>query len=389
MPPAMHRNKTKIPTRPASGGPFGGVATPAVTGSLDPDTDWFPAKIVAAVTGGYSFVELWVDETGAVADRVAGRTNSVDDPAVTLDGATYAADDVVLVRPGPGAAWRKWEIAPAGSGGGGGEGACSGCGCGWVAGLTATDCLILTVVSGITDQTLYLSFDADTWVSADDLTVPTSTGPAELWVEGGHAHLSVGGLELVQDYCAGTSTVFSGGHATGHNSGGADGCALDVFKVRVACSECLVPMECCEGTPEPGLPTTLYFTFGSDCACVDGETVAMTFDDTSTPPVYRWYSDCFAHTCELPEYKLRVILEITCADGAWQIFVGLRHWQPDCSAVVTSGTEPLSVSYAFFDDVPCEITRPFAVTGNLTFASGGNLCGTVTSLAFTLTETAP
>jgi hypothetical protein len=80
------------------------------------DDEWFPARVAAAITGGYSFVEVWVNTSGVVEDKPSGRTNSADDPAVALDGATYAAADLVLCRRGFGGGGFKWELAPKSAG---------------------------------------------------------------------------------------------------------------------------------------------------------------------------------------------------------------------------------------------------------------------------------
>ena len=92
----------------------GGIGAAA----LPPGAEWFPARIVAAVTGGYTFVETVVDDAGAVTDKDNGRTNTSSDPAVPVDGATLAADDVCLCRVAPAAVGYYWELAPMGGGGG-------------------------------------------------------------------------------------------------------------------------------------------------------------------------------------------------------------------------------------------------------------------------------
>lgn len=95
---------------------FGAGANSAVTaggvGTCDDDRDWFPARVVASVTGGYTFVEQWVDGAGTVGDKTSGRANTSSDPAVVFGSTTFTAGDKILVKRsfGGGGAW--WEIAP-------------------------------------------------------------------------------------------------------------------------------------------------------------------------------------------------------------------------------------------------------------------------------------
>lgn len=95
------------------------VVTAGGVGEVATDDDWFPAEIVASVTGGYTFKEQWVDGTGAVADKPSGRQNSSTDPAAVLGSATYSAGDKVLVRRARGAGGLWWEVAPQPAAGGG------------------------------------------------------------------------------------------------------------------------------------------------------------------------------------------------------------------------------------------------------------------------------
>lgn len=98
--------------------PAAGSRLQSGAGQLAPASEWFPARIASVVTGGYTFAELWVDSTGTVVDKATGLTNSSNDPAVALDGATLNVGDIVIVRRGQGCAGLKWEVA-AGSGGNG------------------------------------------------------------------------------------------------------------------------------------------------------------------------------------------------------------------------------------------------------------------------------
>ncbi len=91
--------------------PGAGTRLQSGAGQLAPPSEWFPARIASVVSGGYTFVELWVDSTGTVVDKPTGLTNSSNDPAVALNGAVYAVGDIVLVRRGPGTAGLKWEVA--------------------------------------------------------------------------------------------------------------------------------------------------------------------------------------------------------------------------------------------------------------------------------------
>lgn len=81
-------------------------------GVRDDRLDWFPARVVAAVTGGFTFVEVWTNAAGTVEDHPVGRSNTSSDPAVNLFGASPVAGDRVLVRRGPATAGVWWEIAP-------------------------------------------------------------------------------------------------------------------------------------------------------------------------------------------------------------------------------------------------------------------------------------
>jgi hypothetical protein len=107
-------------SRPATSfGVSGGVArTPGGVGTIAADDDWFPAKVTGSVTGGYTFVEVWVDAAGTVSTIADGRTNGANDPAVVLTG-SVATNDIVLARRCRGAAGQKWELFPPGAGGGG------------------------------------------------------------------------------------------------------------------------------------------------------------------------------------------------------------------------------------------------------------------------------
>jgi hypothetical protein len=97
-------------------------------GTVPADDNWFLAKVTAAVTGGYTFAEVWVDTAGAVTAFTGGRVNGTNDPAVSTTGATLAANDIVLARRSRGAVGRMWELFPVAPGGVVASECVSGCG---------------------------------------------------------------------------------------------------------------------------------------------------------------------------------------------------------------------------------------------------------------------
>ena len=87
----------------------------------------FLGKITGGVFPDYTFSEVWMP-TGSttLSVKAGGRYGDSNSPGVSVTGATFAADDIVLVRPADGSGGRRWEVFPAAGGGGSG-----GCADGW------------------------------------------------------------------------------------------------------------------------------------------------------------------------------------------------------------------------------------------------------------------
>lgn len=140
----------------------------------------------------------------------------------------------------------------------------------WWTGLDTTDCLKLTVVSGITEQTLRMVWDVDSWTSdPETLTVPTNSGVVEFWVDAGRPHLSINGEELGEECSGDGFTIFSGGPATGHDDGSTTTCELRRFRVKVEC--CCYPA----GYTTPGW----YATLPPGGNCEEDELTIVALDD--------------------------------------------------------------------------------------------------------------
>lgn len=80
------------------------------------ESDWFPVRITSIpVAGQYIFQEVWLTTLGVNADRVGGRVNTANDPAIAIDGNTFAVTAAgtpvqAFARRGPGAGGSKWEL---------------------------------------------------------------------------------------------------------------------------------------------------------------------------------------------------------------------------------------------------------------------------------------
>lgn len=79
------------------------------------DPGWFPVKITGAVAGttpaGYAAAEQWVDGAGVRGDKAGGRVLGAANYGVPLDPAwAFAAGDLALARPAPGAGGLLFEL---------------------------------------------------------------------------------------------------------------------------------------------------------------------------------------------------------------------------------------------------------------------------------------
>ena len=92
-----------------------------IAAAVPPDSDWFPVRITSIPTAGlYVFQEVWLGPDGLIADRVGGRVNTANDPAIAIDRTAFtvsAAGSPVqcLARRAVGAGGLLWELKPAAS----------------------------------------------------------------------------------------------------------------------------------------------------------------------------------------------------------------------------------------------------------------------------------
>jgi hypothetical protein len=195
----------------------------------------FAAEITAAYSSsiGYEWKYLSLVE-GVMEEATSGPGTGA--MAFALDGSTsLAVGTVVWLEPSPNA---QGYIITQASGDADEEGDCAGVG--WVAGLDTTDCIKVSVVSGIAEQMIFLTWDGAAWSNAtDELTYPNGTGALSFSVSGGQPHLTLDGAELVLDCGRPNYAIFAGGPATTHDNATTTTCELRHFRLKVECSCCV------------------------------------------------------------------------------------------------------------------------------------------------------
>ena len=145
----------------------------------DIDLTWFPIRITQKQTGVsigsgtatlYGWQRIWVQGDATIANMTESAYGNVTGNGTGSDsffqGVSIAGElsigDIALARPGPGAGWDLYEIAPIGAGGGGNSTGSQDCGA--FAGINGNLCLSATVApastgicSGITSSTIKLA----------------------------------------------------------------------------------------------------------------------------------------------------------------------------------------------------------------------------------------
>jgi hypothetical protein len=228
-------------------------------GAVPADPDWFPVEILTVEAGtpdGYTFKEVWTDDTHEPVEKEGGRVNSADDPAYPIPaGVVFEVGDHALCRRAPGTAGETWELVAV-SAVGDGDPPAGGTACSPAGGWTSLDCLSLSVVSAAGDcadidttQVLSLAYDTDHWESGDDavddpeddFVHDLGLGPAVFTFVDGQPRLTLDAVEGFYVGCSGTGLLFSfGGPLLCDSETPHVGCADNSFTVLISCECCPV-----------------------------------------------------------------------------------------------------------------------------------------------------
>jgi hypothetical protein len=260
-------------------------------------------------------------------------------------------------------------VAVAAAGGqGGGQGAC-GPGCGWVARLkTATDCITVSVVSGVSPQTLKLQHTGNgLWSSSPAVFVyPSGSGVVTFWGSNGDPRmpaLAIDGKKLFWDCCGDGTAQFSGGALSGHAAPAGAPCAGDLFTVKAQCVDCNCPIN---GWAGPGWYCVEYAA-GPPRVCVATELLDA---DRCNPDII---------ICSGP-YATRADAEADCCLWGGVGWYCVDNGSGVCVATyldITARCDPAVI--------PTICSGPYASEAAATAACGtiGECCGTGSTASFT------
>lgn len=300
---------------PAAGHQPGGTTG---RGLIPGDWDWFPVRITAVTGAAYEFVELWLDETGAYADKPTGRVNSSADYGYSMGGA-LGVDDIAIARRGPGAGGYAWELIPVYGG------VCDGSGDG-------PNCL--TPVSVVTDACL------------DD----TGSGGAAV-------------LKLTRQLLYVPASWLSGDPFCEVKAD----CSTDSGPCGDGTTGPPVTVDCC---PSP-VPRRLWVCVSSTGAGCASGVYPIDYISDSTPPTWTGSigNGCVPYL-QFPGEITYGYLRLWCDDGDWFIDVTWSDSSSWVGATLSGDCAPLAVSGTDTEDTNnMPITDPgYTSAGVVTFA---------------------